>query len=146
VWHLRASVGTHPSDAACIEFAIDSDGGCNSLTNYTRFEGTYHSDLGGGKNRWDFNITPPGVFKNVTSPAVVCYQFYVDADGNNCEPGGGGYSGSYTGFNWSFNTGPNAVTLRTIEAKARTATLPGAAALVAVAFVAGLALRRRHRA
>jgi hypothetical protein len=144
-WTLRASAGTALGDAVCVEFALDSNGGCDSLTDYTRFEGTYHSDLGGGKHRWDFTITPPNVFKNVTAPAVVCYQFYVDADNDNCEPGGGGYTNSYTGFNWSFNTGPNAITLRTLEAEARTPALPGLALLgVLAAFGVGFAFRRRR--
>lgn len=146
-WYLRASAGTQLGEAVCVEFAIDSNGGCDSLTNYTRFEGTYHSALGGDQHRWDFNITPPAAFKNVSSPAVVCYQFYGDQDSDNCEPGGGGISGTYTGFNWSFNTGPNAVTLRTLEARAQRPLLPGMAALgVVAAFVGGFVLRRRHHA
>ncbi|MCX7853987.1 MAG: hypothetical protein N2383_14565 [Caldilineales bacterium] len=77
----------------------------------------------------------------------MCYQFYGDQDADNCNPPGGGISGTYTGFNWYFNTGPNAVVLRAVEAKAQRPVLPGVVALgVVVAFVGGVILRRRYHA
>lgn len=45
----------------------------------------------------------------------------------------------------TFSTGPNAITLRTLEAEARTPALPGLALLgVLAAFGVGFAFRRRR--
>lgn len=150
-WSLSASAGTSFGDAVCVEFAVDPTGGSSAdAQNYTRLEGVYGGDLGGGKHQWNFSFTPTSVFKNVTAPAVVIYQFFVDEDSDNCQPAGGGKSGSYTDFIWSFNTGPNAVTLTTLSARAASAaaTLPllaGVIGLAGLGLGVGAYARRRKR-
>lgn len=145
-WSLSASAGTSVGEAVCVEFAVDPNGGSPfDATNYTRVEGVYGGDLGGGKHRWNFSFTPTSVYKNVTAPAAVIYQFYVDEDSADCQPGGGGMSGSYTNFSWSFNTSPNAVSLSSFAARQSADGLVlAAAALIGLSGLAVSMVWRRR--
>jgi hypothetical protein len=109
-WGLLSSSDTVFGDSICVEFAVSSDGTCDlaTLSDHTAYRGTYQSS-GGQGSIWAFAVTPPGAFLDMTSPQAVCYQFFIDNYDDNCDGGA-----LYTGYNWSFETGPNAVDLTSL--------------------------------
>ncbi|MCB9434649.1 MAG: hypothetical protein H6668_22020 [Ardenticatenaceae bacterium] len=80
---------------------------------------------GTGPYDWQCNVFSGGVSSPFQS-ATVEYQFFNDSDANNC---GGGYN--FTGFNWTFQTGPTAVNLQTLTAQPAANTLT----IIAIALV-----------
>ncbi|GAP63185.1 hypothetical protein ARMA_1608 [Ardenticatena maritima] len=56
-----------------------------------------------------FTTSVPAAFTNTT----VEYQFFIAPWDNNCSGG----ESLFTGFNWTFSTGPTAVTLQTLRAE-----------------------------
>lgn len=78
---------------------------------------------------------------NFTNASAAQFEFSA-RQGSGCSGNQNDTSGAQ-----NFSTGPNTVTLRTLEARAQRPLLPGMAALgVVAAFVGGFVLRRRHHA
>jgi|GEM_PF-4701209 len=76
---------------------------------------------------------------NYTNASAAQFEFSA-RQGTGCSGNQNDTSGEQT-----FSTGPNAITLRTLEAEARAPALPGLALLgVLAAFGAGFMFRRRH--
>ncbi len=100
-WRFWASTDTAFGEVICVEVHPQGDSG-----NYFRFEGIYNTNYPHESHtdyEYQIDVFTSGIpdeFKNKT----IEYQFFVDWDSNNCT------SGSYfTGFNWTFSSGPNAL-------------------------------------
>lgn len=99
-WQFFANSDTSFGESVCIE--VHPVGDTNA--NYIRSECVYdNTTLGGSNWRCDvFTAGVPAAFRNTT----VEYQLFNDDGANDCS---GGYN--FTGFNWTFETGPVAIGL-----------------------------------
>lgn len=128
-WRFWGATDTAWGEVVCVEVHPVGD-----PVNYVRVEGTYNGNSYShdGHTDYEYQIDVftggiPEVFKNKT----IEYQFFVASYGSNCSGGG-----DFTGFNWTFTSGPNAVTLTRVQA--RTTSWPfvaGALMLLGAALV-----------
>lgn len=132
-WRFWASTDTAFGEVICVEMHPQGDVG-----NYIRQECTYLQDLGGGEYEYQCDAFTGGVPAAFQSKTVE-YQYFVDQDSNDCSQGN-----NFSGFNWTFQTGPNAVSLRTMKAAAIAFAWPGLATLFALGLGAAVWTRKRH--
>lgn len=121
-WNLNAD--TAFGQSVCIQWS--TDGGVNWDRNRC-------SALGG--DSWQCDIP------NNLNSSTVKFQFYKDAWDDNCAIGGNEWEWT---AQWTFTTGPTAVTLQSLSATASVLPLAGAA-IAALGGLGGLALWRRRR-
>lgn len=125
-WRFTAQSDTSFGESVCVE--VHPQG---NPSNYVRTECSFAG--GSGPYDWQCDVFSGGVSSPFQSSTVE-YQFFNDSDANNC---GGGYN--FTGFNWTFQTGPTAVNLRTLTAQsAQPATLITLAVVVALLLLGGI--------
>ena len=132
-WRFWASTDTAYGEVICVEVHPQGDAG-----NYVRQECAYLQDLGGGEYEYQCDIFTddvPAAFQSTT----VEYQFFVDWDSNDCSQGN-----NFSGFNWNFNTSPNAVSLQAMHAAMPTFVWSSLAALLAGGLGAAFWARRKR--
>jgi len=107
-YQFYADSDTSLGESVCVEIHPTSpDQG------YHRHECTYDSDQGGGVHRWECNTDTNYANNNIE------YQFFVCDSETSCQTN----CEAWTGFNWDFNTGPNAVTFTKLTGRTPILTL-----------------------
>jgi len=130
-YRFYADSNTAWGESTCVELHPK-----NPEQGYHRYQCSYYSDQGGGTYRWQCNTDTN--YPNNT----IEYQFFVCDSGTNCQTN----CEAWSGFNWQFNTGPTAITLRALAAApALPAALPVAGVIVALGGLGGLVAWRRRR-
>ena len=104
-WRFWAATDTVLGEVICVEVHPQGDAG-----NYVRQECTFNQNLGGGEYEYQCDVFTGGVPAAFQSKTIE-YQFFVDWDSNNCSAGN-----NFSGFNWTFSTTANAVSLASMAA------------------------------
>jgi len=103
-WEFTAQSDTNPGESVCVEIHPQGDPG-----NYISQECTFV----GGSGPYDWTCQ---VFTGGVDPAfqlkTIEYQFFVSNSGTSCNNN----RHAFTGFAWTFDTGPTAVSLQSINA------------------------------
>lgn len=118
-WRFTAQSDTSFGESVCVE--VHPQG---NPSNYVRTECSFAG--GTGPYDWQCDVFSGGVSSAFQSTTVE-YQFFNDSDANNCS---GGYN--FTGFNWTFQTGPTAVNLQTLTVQPAS---PNTLIVIAIAIV-----------
>jgi len=110
-WRFTLKADTVPGEAVCVEVHPMGDAG-----NFVRTQCV----VSGGSSPYDwscavFTTGVPAAFRSKT----VQYQFHAATYDTNCQ----GNTYAFTGFNWTFNTDPLAVSLQSLRVEPRTASL-----------------------
>ncbi len=115
-WRFTAKADTVTGEAVCVEVHPMGDAG-----NFVRTQCV----LSGGSNPYDWmcNVFTSGVPLAFRSKTVQ-YQFHAASYDTNCQ----GNAYAFTGFNWTFNTDPLAVSLQALNAEPNAASPAWAAA------------------
>ncbi|CAG0936008.1 hypothetical protein TFLX_04869 [Thermoflexales bacterium] len=111
-WRFTVKADTVPGEAVCVEVHPMGDTG-NFMRTQCVFSG------GSTPYNWTCNVFTSGVPQTFRSKTVQ-YQFHAATDDTNCQ----GNVYAYTGFNWTFNTEPLAVSLQALSAESLSAAPP----------------------
>ncbi|MBP6472477.1 MAG: hypothetical protein KBE23_12935 [Chloroflexi bacterium] len=132
-WLFWVQSDTVSGDAICVEVHPQGDAG-----NYVRAQCSYDNVNGPINSNWRCEVFTGGVPSTFQSKTIE-YQFHTADYGTNCQTN----TYLFTGFNWTFTTGPTAVSLQSFTAHHPTPTLLILAALLALGLVGGTAVSRR---
>lgn len=132
-WLFWVQSDTVSGDAICVEVHPQGDAG-----NYIRTQCSYDIVNGPPSSNWRCDVFTGGVPSAFQSKTVE-YQFHTANYGTNCQTN----TYFFTGFNWTFATGPTAVSLQSFTAHGQTPILLILAALLMLGLVSGTAVFRR---
>ncbi len=133
-WNFTATSDTAFGESVCVEVHPQGDGG-----NYIRTQCGYVSGSA-PTVLWTCNVFTGGVPSAFQSKTVE-YQFFVADSGTSCNTN----TEAFTGFNWTFTTTSNAVSLSSFAARQSADGLAmAAAALVGLSGLAVSAVWRRR--
>ncbi|MCB8922152.1 MAG: hypothetical protein H6662_11260 [Ardenticatenaceae bacterium] len=143
-WRFWAQSDTVSGDAICVEVHPVGD----TDVNYIRTQCAYDDISGPPNSNWRCDVFTGGVPVEFQSKTIE-YQFHTANYDTNCQTN----TYLYTGFNWTFNTGPTAVTLQTLNTSQPTSStllliiVLSALGLTSAVFVSKntAMLHRKHR-
>ncbi len=125
-WLFWAQSNTQPGEGVCIEVHPQGDPG-----NYERIACTWDDTNGPIDSNFRCEVFTTGI-PQAFGEATVEYQFFNVSAYGDCDS----TRTNFTGFNWSFGTGPNAVTLTALTVKSSRVVVAGIGmALIGMSWV-----------